>query len=253
MAVERIEDQMIEAIDAQINELAVQRRELTDQLAVAKDFRERSTLSDQINALGEQAKDLEAEKRKQHAASQPATRRVSMLKQGEPMEPPKFELYQRMGRNSVQAEPVAAVSMTTTQIAFNDLAFEALGVSVGDSLSIYFARNAGQIAIAKPPKGWSSSKSFKLSAATGAPAGVLGGMATFMKWAGIKPKQAKGIYHLTWDEDHKHWWFELPAGSWTKPTAGTPASGGGSSTRGRAKTSAAKRGDLPTTSPYRAG
>lgn len=246
----------VDALEAQINDLAKQRQQLTDQLAKCRDFTRRGELSDQIQQLGEQALALEAERRQllagQSAAARPT--RTPIDSKGATMPEPNFELYERARGNSVHSEPGPAVSLTTTQLTLNAQALTAIGVKVGDSLSVYVARDAGMLAIKKPPKGWSTNKSSKLSAVKASGAGVLNSLATFLRWAGIKPKPAKGIYQLTYDELHDHWWFQLPSGAWTKPTAGTPASGvsAGSATRGNGTTSAAKRADLPGTSPYRA-
>lgn len=253
--VDILEDEMVESVERTINHLAVQRRELTDELARATDFKSRTRLADEIEALGKQSRKLEAERRRLNVLANSRPTNVSILKDGESMSPPTFELYERVYGNSVHGEPEPAVSLTTTAITLNALAMQAIGVKPGDTLSLLMARDTGMIALKKPPKGWSSNKSSKIAAVKASGAGVLNSLATFLRWAGVKPKQAKGIYHLTWDEDLEHWWFKIPTGSWTKPTAGTPADGvrNGSATRGTGVTSAAKRGDLPTTSPHRSG
>jgi hypothetical protein len=159
---------------------------------------------------------------------------------------PTFELYESFGRNSVQSEPQPAVSLTATAIMFNTLALDALDVQVGDRLCLYFSRDAGIVALAKPPDDWPAAKSLKLGAIKGGAAATLPGLGTFLKWSGIEAPKAKGIYHLVHDDEHGRWQFALPAGSWRKPTVGTPAvrAENGAS-------SAQRRNDLPATSPHR--
>ncbi len=240
-------------IEQQLNDLAKRRRELTDQLSRATNFQERRELSDQVEALGKQARELEAEQRKQRAAVSPAAKphKKPIGKPEESMpKPPTFELYRRMGRNSVAALPTPAVSLTTTQLTFNQPALDALGVKVGGQVLLYFARDAGILAVAKPKPGWEVSSALKIGEGKGAAAGSVT-LGAFGKWAALDLKRAKGIYGLEHDEDHEHWAFQLPAGSWAKPASGTPGGAAGSATRGRGKTSAAKRDDLPATSPHR--
>lgn len=262
--------------DRQLNELVLDRREVNDALVKATSFDERRQLTDRARELEERSRELEQAKREYIAKNRterpvapsaaqgqsptPRPQRVPpdrptidpVQTNGATMPKPTFELYERVWGNSVHTEPVPAVSLSTTSITLNALAMKAIGVSVGDSLSLYISRDAGLIALKKPPKGWSTNKSSKIGTVKASGAGVLNSLATFLRWAGVKPKQAKGIYQLAYDEELDHWTFELPDGSWTKPTTGTPVGQAGSTTRGRGRTSAAKRADLPATSPHRA-
>lgn len=248
-------------VTARINAIADECRALRRQLGEARDYIERDELKDQLAELEAESERLQAERRKLNAAVSPAAvpDQKPIIRRS-PAEPaprdtymPNFIVYERFARNSVQAEPEPAVSLTASTLSFNQLALDAMGLKPGDRVALLFEHELGRIALQKPPQGWSLNRSSKLAKGSGAAPAVITSLAGFTKWARINAQKARGIYQPVYDPDAKHWSFQLPDGSWTKPAHSTPASvaGAGSTIRGNGLTSAQKREDLPATSPHR--
>lgn len=222
-----------------INDLAERRRRLLAEMP-SMSIVERRQAADTLQELEAESERLQAERRAQHARVSPAAQpdRKPII----PKEPTMtFVVYERFAKGSVQAEPEPAVGFSANTLSFNQLALDALGLTVGDRLAILFDAALGRVALQLPPKGWALSRSSKLSSGAGSIPAAINGLSGFNKWAQIDGRKARGNYHLTHDADLGLWWFQLPAGSWVKP-ASKPGNGA---------TSAQRRADLPATSPHR--